>query len=263
LIDPLVEALYDRGQEQPQAHCWSRPPISETTAVLHLLELVRNYPVKLHIAHLTVPFAYDALNWYRALGVDVTAETCIQYLLLDESHLSTLRGGAKCNPPLRTRDMQEALWQRLFDGDISFVVSDHAPWPDSDKSAPNIFDNKSGLPGVELLLPLFFSEGVVARGLDLLKFVDLISAGAAKRYGLYPQKGSLLVGADADITVLDPDQKWVISGENCRSAATISPYEGMTVNGRVVQSFVRGSEVFDGKEVVGKAGYGRFVRSAA
>ncbi len=259
IIDPLIESLYEQGKAQPQAHCWSRPPASETTAVLHLLELARNFPVKLHFAHLTVPFAYDAIRWYRRLGVDVTAETCIQYLLLDESHLSTLRGGAKCNPPMRSKAIREALWEKLFAGEIAFVVSDHAPWPDSDKSAPNIFDNKSGLPGVELLLPLLFSEAVAARGMGLLQFNELIAAGAAKRFGLYPQKGALVPGSDADLCILDPHQKWVVRGQACQTAAKISPYEGMSVTGRVVSTFVRGREVIDGQEVVAPAGHGRYL----
>jgi allantoinase len=263
IIDPLIASLYDRGEASPEAHCWSRPPLSETTAVLHLLELVRVYPVKLHIAHLTVPFAYDAIAWYRELGVDVSAETCIQYLVLDESHLNSLRGVAKCNPPLRTKAIQDELWARLKAGEIAFVVSDHAPWPDADKAAPNIFDNKSGLPGVEQLLPLLYSEGVVKRGLELTHFADLIAGAAARRFGLAPQKGQLAIGADADITVLDPDQEWIVRGRESQSAAKLSPYEGMHVNGRVVKTIVRGAEVFANGEVVAQPGAGQFVRHAA
>ncbi len=262
IIDPLLEALYDQGARSPEAHCWSRPPVSETTAVLHLLELARCHPVKLHIAHLTVPFAYDAIDWYRRAGVDVTAETCIHYLVLNESHLGTLRGAAKCNPPLRTKAVQQALWERLKAGEIAFVVSDHAPWPDADKTAANIFDNKSGLPGVELLLPLLFSEGVVARGLDLTGFAEWIAGGAARRFGLAPQKGALAVGADADFSVFDPGEKWVVHGGDLQTAANLCPYEGMTVTGRVVRTFVRGREVFNRDGVVAEAGYGRFVRPA-
>ena len=260
IIDPLIAALFDQGEASPQAHCWSRPTISETTAVLHLLELARNYPVKLHIAHLTVPFAYDAIGWYRELGVDVSAETCIQYLVLDESHLGTFRAGAKCNPPLRTKTIQDELWGRIKAGEIAFVVSDHAPWPDTDKAAANIFDNQSGLPGVEQLLSLLYSEGVVTRGLELPHFADLISGAAARRFGLAPQKGHLDIGADADITVLDPTEDWIVRGSDSQSAANLSPYEGMQVTGRVVRTIVRGADVFANGEIVGQPGAGRFVR---
>ncbi len=258
IIDPLIEELRDQGVEHPEAHCWSRPLISETTAVLKLLEFAREYGVRLHIVHLTAAQGYEAVKWYQDQGVDVTAETCIQYLLLTEEALVDRRAFAKCNPPLRDADTLEDLWLRLEDGEIDFVTSDHAPWPRSNKDAPNIFDNASGLPGVEYLLPLLFSSAVVDRGLPVTRLAELLSAGPARRYGLHPRKGSLFVGADADLAILDPDQSWTIDSAKSQSVSDWSPFDGMTVTGKVVGTLVRGQLVFDGNKITAEAGSGRF-----
>lgn len=258
IIDPLIEEMYEQGIEHPEAHCWSRPLLSETTAVLKLLEFARVYRVPLHIVHLTSPQGYEALKWYQSQGVDATAETCIQYLLLTAQELNTKRALAKCNPPLRDTETLEELWQRLEDGEISFITSDHAPWPMENKKADNIFDNASGLPGVEYLMPLLYSSAVEGRGLPVTAFAELLAAGPARRYGLYPRKGSLFVGADADIAVLDPTRTWTVDSVQSQSVADWSPYDGMTLKGKVVGTFVRGTQVFNGKEITAEPGSGRF-----
>lgn len=258
IIDPLIKELYEQGTEHPEAHCWSRPLISETTAVLKLLEFARVYEVRLHIVHLTAPQGYEALKWYRAQGVDATAETCIQYLLLTEQELRRNRALAKCNPPLRDMETRDELWKRLKDGEIDFITSDHAPWPAANKNASNIFDNASGLPGVEYLLPLLYNSAVEERGMPVTVIADLLSTGPARRYGLHPRKGSLFIGADADIAVLDPNQSWTVDSAHNQSVSDWSPYDGMTLKGRVISTFVRGKQVFDGKEITAEPGTGRF-----
>ncbi|HKI59277.1 MAG TPA: dihydroorotase family protein [Trueperaceae bacterium] len=260
LIDPLIERLRPLGVDHPEAHCWSRPPESETTAVLKLLELARTHPVKLHIVHQTAPQAYDAVAWYRSQGVDVTAETCLQYLLLTERALVEKRGLAKCNPPLRDEATRVELWRRVMGGEVAFVTSDHAPWTKAFKDKPNIFDNASGLPGVDALLPVLYSAAVAERGLSPSRFAELVSGGPARRYGLMPRKGRIAVGADADITVLDPTQRWTVDAGRSLSVAKWSPYDGMPVQGRVVATVRRGALVFDGDSVVADAGSGSFVR---
>lgn len=259
IIDPLIEELRSVGEEQPEAHCWSRPPLSETLAVLKLLELAREYPVRLHIAHLTAPQGYEAVEWYRRQGVDVTAETCVQYLALTEAALTEKRALAKCNPPLRSEVIRRELWRRLLAGGVDFVTSDHAPWPISAKNHPNIFDNASGLPGVEYLLPLMYSLGVVEHGLPLPALAELMAAGPAKRFGLHPRKGVLQVGADADIAVIDPQVTWTLDGSTGQSVARWSPFDGMQLHGKVVKTFARGREAFDGKQVIAAPGSGQFV----
>ena len=260
LIDPLIERLRPRGEEHPEAHCWSRPLESETTAVLKLLELARSHPVALHIVHLTAPQGYEAVRWYRSQGVDVTAETCLQYLLLTEQALVDKRALAKCNPPLRDEASRQDLWRRLLGGEVAFVTSDHAPWTLEFKNKRNIFDNASGLPGVDALFPMLYSAAVAERGMDVVAFAEVISGGSARRYGLAPRKGAIAVGADADLTVLDPSQTWTVDASRSASVAKWSPYDGSKVQGRVVRTVVRGTPVFDGEEVLAEAGSGTYVR---
>jgi len=155
--------------------------------------------------------------------------------------------------------MVEELWQKLMSEEIDFVTSDHAPWPLENKTRPNIFDNGSGVPGVELLLPLIYSEGAAKRGMDITMVTQLVSEAPARRFGLYPKKGVIRVGADADIVVLDPKDKWRFSADKSYSSAKWSPYDGMELTGRVIATIVRGQVVYDGKEVVGKPGWGRFI----
>jgi allantoinase len=258
IVDPLVKELYARGEAEPHLHATSRPPISEMTSVASLLELVRNTKVKLHIVHLTIPEGFDLLEHYRSLGVDVTAETCIHYLLLDDSEFDKQRGFVKCNPPLRTKAMLEGLWQKLFEGRIDFITTDHAPWASKLKDKPNIFDNKSGLPGLETLLPLLYHEGVSKRGLSIEKFSKLISTNPAKRFNFYPHKGVLKVGSDADITILDPRASFLVKSEDTYSVVAHTPYDGWTLNGRITHTFVRGQLVYDGEKTLEHQG--RFIK---
>ncbi|MFO7545458.1 MAG: dihydroorotase family protein [Trueperaceae bacterium] len=260
LVDPYIERLYAQGEEHPRAHCWSRPLESESTAVLKLLEIARVHPVKLHIVHLTSSQGYDAIDWYRSLGVDVTAETCTQYLILDESALDEHRGLAKCNPPVRDEATRAELWNRLMDGQVDFVTSDHAPWSLAFKQKANIFDNASGMPGVDVLVPLLYSAAVADRELPLPRFAELVSGGAAKRYGLHPRKGAIRIGADADLMVLDPDARWTFDASKSESVAKWSPYDRTPIQGKVVRTVVRGKVVFDGDQVCGQPGDGEFIR---
>jgi allantoinase len=258
VVDPLVAELRSRGEAEPRLHATSRPPVSEMTSVASLLEMARGTLVKLHIVHLTVPEGFDLIGHYRTLGVDVTAETCIHYLLLDESAFDVQRGFVKCNPPLRTKAMKEGLWQKLFENKIDFITTDHAPWAPELKNKANIFDNKSGLPGLETLLPLLYHEGVSKRGLSIETFVKLISTNPAKRFNLYPRKGVLQQGSDADIVVLDPRSTFAVRSRDTYSVAEHTPYDGWLLDGRITHTFVRGQLVYDGEKVLENKG--RFIR---
>ncbi len=260
LVDALVAELRPLGEGDGILHAQSRPELSEITDVYKLLELARGRDVHLHIAHLTVPHIFEVLEAARADGIHVTAETCIHYLMLTESELTRQRGFAKCNPPLRSSQTREGLWQQLLEGRIEFVTTDHAPWSPELKNRPNIFDNKSGLPGLETLLPLLMSAGVLERGLSLERFALLTATNPAKWANLYPQKGALRVGADADVVIFDPRVSHTIKASDSYSIAQHSVYEGLELRGKIVRTIARGETVFDGSSVVGQAGRARFVR---
>jgi len=231
----------------PLAHARSRPEVAETEAIGRCLELARATGVRIHICHVSTPRGVELVARARADGVDVSAETCPHYLLLDESALAARRGEAKINPPLRKAPLPA-------DG-LDLISSDHVGWPPERKHGPDIFALASGAPGVELIVPLVHD----ALGAEAL--VRLVSEGPARRFGLWPRKGSLAPGADADLLVLDPDAEWEIDPAHLVTAAGWSPYRGRRVKGRVIAAYSRGRLVWDGKRVLGEPGDGAFVRA--
>jgi allantoinase len=229
----------------PLAHARSRPPVAETEAIARCLELARATGVRLHICHVSTPRGVQLVAQARADGVNVTAETCPHYLLLDETELLARGGEAKINPPLRDAPLPA-------DG-LDLISSDHVGWPPERKHGPDIFALASGAPGVELIAAL------VHDALGPAALVRLVSEGPAKRFGLWPRKGSLRPGADADLLVLDPTAEWEIDPTRLVTAAGWSPYGGRRIRGRVVAAYSRGRQVWDGERVLGEAGQGMFV----
>ncbi|HKV43956.1 MAG TPA: dihydroorotase family protein [bacterium] len=259
IADRGVARARAAGQTGPLAHCRSRPPVSETEAVGRVLELAYGTSVHLHIVHASVPRSFDLIHRSRAEGVHVTAETCIQYLVLDETAMERLGPFAKINPPLRGPRDVEGLWRELAAGRIDQVTSDHAPWARARKSDPDIFANASGAPGVETLLPLLYHFGVGAGRISILDLVSLLAERPARNFGLFPRKGVLLPGADADLTVFDPDVIWTVRGQELHSPVGWTPFEGMELRGRAVRTFVRGRPAYEDGVVVARPGDGEFI----
>ena len=216
--------------------------------------------VRTHLCHVSVERGFALVGYALGDGVDATAETCTHYLVMDEDDLRRLGGRAKINPPLRPRAQQDALWRLLDAGRVDQVTSDHVGWARELKDTPDIFAARSGVPGLETTLPLLFSEGVVRRGLPLGTLLHVLCEGPAARYGLAPRKGAIALGADADLVILDPEERWRIDERELVCHAGWSPYHGRDVTGRVKQVLVRGSTVFAGGEVRARAGSGCVVR---
>ncbi|MFQ5929942.1 MAG: dihydroorotase family protein [Acidobacteriota bacterium] len=261
IVNGYITRLREGGRKDAIAHCESRPPVSETEATLRALEFARWAGVRLHIFHVSLSRCIELASWFRSQGSDVTTETCPHYLLLNEKDMERLGARVKINPPLRSAEESKKLWTLLGEGKIDLVTSDHAPWQSNRKDKPDIFENASGTPGVETLLPLLYSEGVVARGLPLQRLVEVLCEAPADRFGLAPRKGRLAVGADADIVVLNPEERWMIDEKKLSSSARWSPYHGMIVQGRVTEVFLRGRPVVEGGVLVGKPGVGQFLAS--
>jgi allantoinase len=245
----------------PLAHARSRPAVAETEAIGRCLELARVTGVRIHLCHVTVGRGVQLASRARSDGVDVSAETCPHYLVLDEEDLARRGGEAKINPPLRPREEVEALWRSLATGDLDLVSSDHVGWPAERKRGEDVFALASGAPGLELMLPLLH-DAVRERSLPLDLLRRVLAELPARRFGLWPAKGSLRPGADADLVVLDPDDEWVVDPARLVTQAGWSPYAGRKVRGRVVHVFARGEAIVDGGEVVARPGRGAFVPSA-
>ncbi len=259
IIFQLIAEYQKEGKTYPKAHCETRPPISETLAVLKLLELAYWTGAPLHIYHVSHPRSIHLVQRFRKDGMDVTTETCPHYLLFNEDDMDRLKAFGKINPPLRQREDVEEMWELLESGAIDMVTSDHAPWPLSKKQAPNIFDNGSGAPGLETIFPLLYSEGVVKRDISPVRLAQVLSEQPARRFKLYPKKGHIALGADADLAILDPSRRWTVQGSVMHTSAGWTPYEGMTLQGKVVRTILRGKTIYDGNTITAKAGDGAFV----
>ncbi len=247
------------GRTAALDHALSRPAVAEAEAAGRLLEFAYWTGVHLHMVHGTIPRTFDLINWNRSQGVHASGETCLQYLLLNQYALTKMGGRAKCNPPLRTPEDVDGLWERLIDGSIDIVTSDHSPYPLSRKETTSIFDAYAGLPGAETLGSLLYSSGVATKRLGLDRFLELVCSGPADLFG-FKNKGRLTEGMDADFVVFDTETEWTVDDAELHYEVGASPYHGMSVLGKVESTWLRGSCIYEQGRVTGKAGDGRFVR---
>jgi allantoinase len=179
---------------------------------------------------------------------------------MDEDEMARQGARVKINPPLRPRAEVEHLWRLLVAGQISHVTTDHVGWTRDRKETRSIFDAKSGVPALEVFLPLFFDEAVHRRGLPVGLVTRMLSENPARRLGLWPQKGGLVIGADADLVVFDPDRRWRVDEARLLTPSGWSPYHGRDVMGGIDTVLVRGRQVFAGSELTASPGQGRWVR---
>jgi len=264
LIHDAIKAYEASGRTDYRAHTDTRPPVTETSAVLKLLEYAYWTKAKLHIVHVSHPRSVELIDIYRTMGVDVTAEYCYPHLLLDSSVLDRLGPKARINPPLREAEDMTALWEKLLQSSVNIIASDHAPWGE-DRKGPgvnNIFRAASGMPGVEFMVPLLFDHCVIQEGISPIKLAEWLSRGPATIYGL-AGKGSIAAGYDADLTVIDPSKDWRIDEHVLRSNSKLTPFHGYSGKGKIVHTIVRGTTVFDGERVLAEPGFGRFVAGYA
>ena len=241
------------GMGSPIAWARSRPPRAEVEAVRMALETARVTGARLHFVHISTAEAARLVAQARGEGLDVTQETCPHYLTLDESDLERLGAVAKCAPPLRSRSTVDALWQAVVDGEVDLIASDHSPCPPAMKAVDDIWSAWGGISGVQMTLPLVLS----GQRLSLPRVVQLLCANPARRLGLYPRKGALLAGSDADIAIVDLDADWTLHEQDLHSRWPLSPFVGRTLRGRVVATFVRGQLVYRDGVVLGEPGFGR------
>jgi dihydroorotase (multifunctional complex type) len=257
IMDYLTAKLKAAGRTDPLAHVEARPTVAEAEAIQRAVLFAAETGCKLHIYHLSSKEGVQILKAAQEKGVQVSAETAPHYLLLDCHCMKKLGSLLKVNPPVRSREHAEALWQGLLDGAIEVIASDHAPHSPEEKIKENIWEAMPGFPGVETSVPLLLTQ-VNGGRLSLTTYVRLASENPAKLFNLYPRKGTIKVGSDADFTIVDMEKEGVINSEKLQSKSKITPFDGWKVKGLPVYAILRGNVVMKDGEIVGKP-YGKLI----
>lgn len=268
MIRWLADRLLDRGHWAPKFHAVSHADLAESEATSRVIRLAELLDVPIFIVHVSSEDAMNVIRDAQSRGLRVFAETCPQYLFLtaDDLDLEGMHGSKFCcSPPPRDKASQEAMWRGLVNGTFQVFSSDHAPFrydetgklvhgPDTPfKKIPN------GVPGLETRLALLFSEGVLKGRIDIHRFVNLTSTQPAKLFGIFPQKGAIAVGSDADIAIWDPKHEVLIRGDRLHTNAGYTPYEGRTVTGWPITVISRGRVVVQDGELRVERGSGRYI----
>ncbi len=267
-IDALVREALAAGHTAPRYHALTRPPEAEASATRRAIALAEAAGAPLYVVHVSAPGALDAIRQARARGLHVFGETCPQYLFLsDESYDAPGFDGAKyvMSPPLRARDAQPTLWDGLARGDLQVVATDHCPFTLEQKQRGRSDFSKipNGAPGIETRLSLLHDGGVCGGRISPNRFVELTSTAPAKIFGLFPRKGTIAPGSDADLVVFDPDRRVTLSAATHHMRVDYNPYEGREVVGVAETVLSRGRKVVEGGRFVGRAGWGRYVPRCA
>ena len=259
LVEAGIARMKAAGRLKAEAQHWSRPPEAELLATVEFLEMGALTGAPVHIVHISVDRGFEHVKRYRAMGHRATAEMCVHYLTFQAEDMDRLGNLLKVGPPIRPGDEKHRLWERMANGEASFVSSDHSSWPLSRKQVDSIFDAGAGIPGLESLVPAFQTLAYHQHNKDMRFVVEYLAEKPAKFFGLWPQKGALQVGADADITLYRPGSH-VFDQAKTHDSLNWSPYHGMTFAGRVTATFLRGRQIWDGHNILGKPGDGRYVR---
>ena len=270
-ISWLTEKLESEGKTHTKYHSNARPDIVEAEATNRAISLSRLTNTPILFVHISSKEAIDAIRSAQSKGFKILAETCPQYLFLTKDKLDQEDfEGAKfvCSPPPRTKEDQKEVWKAIQNGTFDVFSSDHCPFYFKGKKGKDLMGTNAsfskipnGCPGLETRLPLLFSEGVLKNKISVNKFVEITSSKPAKIYGLYPKKGSILIGADADLVVWDSNLKKIIKNQDLNHSVDYTPYENMEVNAWPNTVISRGSIIIEEGKLKIKKGHGQFLKS--
>jgi dihydropyrimidinase len=267
LIGYCTERLLGAGKRGVTHFASSRPPLSEAAAVLRGLQMTELTGAPAYFVHLSSKAAIDEIRRARRNGAKraILAETRPIYLYLTQEKFLEPQGERFVGyPPLRESGDVEAIWEALEDGTVDVVATDHCSWPLERKTAPDRFTRiPPGMANLETLVPMLYSEGVVKRRISLERMVELVASNPAKIFGLYPRKGAIVEGADADLVVFDPEAKVTVHAGEMHSRADYDPFEGCEVTGWPRITISRGEQIVSDRKPRARAGRGMFLPRAA
>jgi dihydroorotase len=261
IMERRQERLMHAGRRDPPAHLASRPAVVAVEAVSRAALLAEWTGARIHILHISSAEELRPLREAKARGVDITGETCPHYLLLSADDYGRCGGVIRVNPPVREARNQDPLWGALADGSIDMLATDHAPHTPDEKTRNDIWTVDCGFPGVETQMPLMLTE--VSRGrMSICDYVRWSAANPATIWGLYPTKGAIVPGADADLAIVDLGRAWTIDDAKIQSRSKISPWHGRRVQGLPLHTLVRGRFVMRERTLVDEMrGFGRSVHA--
>ncbi len=257
------DKLIAKGRKDPEAHSEARPNIVEAEAISRAILMAREVGNRVHIAHMSTREGVELVKKAKQMGQRLTAEVCPHHLLLTKKDYQKFGRSVIVNPPLRSNADVEALWMALADGTLDALATDHSALSKEDKvsSRKSIWDTPPGIPGLETSVSLLLSEGINKKRVTLEKFVSFTSENPAKIFGLYPRKGTIQVGSDADITIIDLKKESIIKADQLKCVGDFTPFENWKVKGKPVMTLVRGKVVAQDGEVIAKPGHGHFIHS--
>jgi allantoinase len=258
IVRATMAEFVAQNRTGPEDHEFSRPEVAELVATATFLEMGRAAGAHVHIVHLSSPSGFELLRRYQSEGVRATGEMCVHYLHFDAAEdMKRLGTLMKVNPPIRS-GVRDKLWDELEKSGAEFVSSDHSAWPLERKKVKSSFDAAAGIPGLETLLPAFFT-GLGKRQKDAPRLAALyLSERPAKFFGLWPRKGGIQVGADADLAIVR-NAEWKFDASQTLDGLNWSPYDGEIFTARTQATFVRGQLVWNGTQIEGKPGHGVFI----
>ncbi|MHC1762066.1 MAG: allantoinase AllB [Negativicutes bacterium] len=252
MISYNIKKFRAEGKTSGRDHALSRPPISEVDSVSKVLCYAKTLGTRVMLCHISTPEAAELVKQAKCAGMDVYLETCPHYLFLTDEELDKHGPFAKCNPPLRDKERVEKMWDYINDGSVDIIGSDHGPFLTDEKETGNkdIFVAPAGFPGIDMRLSVMLT-GVKQGRVSLERVIELISTNPAKVYGLYPQKGAIQVGADADLVLVDLDATFVVDRQKSysKSRDIARVYDGWTLNGVPAMTLVRGKVVMENGRV--------------
>ncbi|WP_026476199.1 dihydroorotase [Alkaliphilus transvaalensis] len=265
MCDYFVKKFQKEGRLDGPAWAEARLVEAEQAAIELGINFSQATGARLHIVHMSSGIGAKLVGEAKKKGLNVTSETCPHYLMLNyQDAMTEHMQFAKIAPPLRTTKDNEELWEGLQNGSVDFMATDHAPYEietEKEGEGMNIWTAFPGIPGVETLVPIMVSEGYNKGRLSLSRLVEVLSTAPAKQYGLYPKKGAMMIGSDADFTIIDLEKEWTIDQKKTYSMAKYNPLHGIKLKGKPVKTIVRGTLVYDENVgIVVKEGFGQFVR---
>ena len=266
MVERMGAALIAAGRTDRLAWCEARPPAAEVDAIRRLLVSMRGAGrnVRVHVVHVSCAEGVATVDAARSKGLAISAETCPHYLAFTATDFARIGPPLKCAPPLREAAAREALWHEVLAGRVDLIGSDHSPCPAADKAKGNedVWKAWGGIAGIQATLPVLMTEGVHARGLSFERIAHLTATAPAQLFGLYPRKGAIAVGADADLALVDTTHEWTFQAGDLQTRSGVSAYLGKTFRGKVVRTIVRGATVFTDGAVTGTPGWGKLLRPA-